>query len=94
VVRRTAGGGQVPIRVDLGRALRDPHERILVQAGDLLIMQETPGEAFSRYFSQSFLNFDIFWQVFRSNAATGILNVAAPDRLPGSAPSLQLTQPN
>jgi hypothetical protein len=94
VVRRTPSGGQVPIRVDLGRALRDPHERILVQAGDVLILQEKPGEAFARYFSQSFLNFDIFWQVFRSRTATGILDVAAPDRLPGRVGTLNLIPPN
>jgi protein involved in polysaccharide export with SLBB domain len=82
VLRKTPGGGQVPIRVDVARALRDPNERILVQAGDVLILQEKPGEAFARYFSQSFLNFDIFWRTFRSSNATGVLDVAAPDRLP------------
>jgi hypothetical protein len=82
VVRCLPGGGQVPIRVDLGRALRDPRERILVQAGDVLILQETPGEAFTRYFSQTFLNFDIFWQVIRSKTAIGAVDIAAPDRLP------------
>jgi protein involved in polysaccharide export with SLBB domain len=82
VLRKIPGGGQVPIRVDIARALRDPNERILVQAGDVLILQEKPGEAFARYFSQSFLNFDIFWQVFRGDHATGVLDVSAPDRLP------------
>ncbi len=94
VVRRTPGGGQVPIRVDLGRALRDPQERILVQAGDVLILQEKPGEAFARYFSQSFLNFDIFWQVFRSRSATGVLDIAAPDRLPGRVGTLNVIPAN
>jgi protein involved in polysaccharide export with SLBB domain len=83
VVRRTPGGGQVPIRVDLGRALRDPHERIFVKADDVLLLQETPDQAFARYFSQTFMNFDVFWKVFRSNTATGVLDVAAPDRIPG-----------
>jgi protein involved in polysaccharide export with SLBB domain len=54
VLRRTADGGQVNIRVDLNKAMRDPRERILVQAGDVLLLQETPDEAFGRYLSQTF----------------------------------------
>jgi protein involved in polysaccharide export with SLBB domain len=58
VVRHTAEGGQVVIRVDLNRALQDPRENILVQRGDVLILQETLGEAFVRYFDTNFrLNF-------------------------------------
>jgi len=94
VLHRTPAGGQLPIRVDLRRALRDPHERILVQPGDVLILQEKPSEAFARYFSQTFLNFDIFWQVFRSKTASGVLDVAAPDRLPGRVGTLNVIPPN
>ena len=83
VLRRTPGGGQVPIVVDLKTAVRDPRERLLVQAGDVLILQEMPGEALARYFTQAFLNFDLFWQVIHTRFATGVLDVAAPDRLPG-----------
>jgi hypothetical protein len=54
VVRRTPGGGQVPIKVDLNRALRDARERIPVRPGDVLILQETPGEAIVRYATQIF----------------------------------------
>lgn len=58
VVRRTADGRQVPIRVDLHRALRDPRENIIIQPSDILILQETRGQALSRYMIQSFrLNF-------------------------------------
>jgi protein involved in polysaccharide export with SLBB domain len=60
ILRRTAGGGQVPIKVDLNRALREPRERILVQPGDVLILQETPGEAFARYFTQNFFINGVF----------------------------------
>jgi protein involved in polysaccharide export with SLBB domain len=69
ILRRTAGGGQVPIRVDLNRALREPRERILVQAGDVLILQETPGEAFARYFTQNFFINGVF-KLF--NGADGV----------------------
>ena len=74
VVRRTPNGGQIPISVDLNRALRDPRERILVQPGDVLILQETAGEAIARYFTN----------VFNFNAASsllptdGIANVSVP----------------
>jgi hypothetical protein len=54
VLRRTPGGGQVPIRVDLNTAMRDTRERIPVRPGDVLILQETPDEAIVRYFTQVF----------------------------------------
>jgi protein involved in polysaccharide export with SLBB domain len=50
ILRKTANGGQIPIRVSLNRALRDPRERVLIQPGDVLILQETLDEAFTRYF--------------------------------------------
>jgi protein involved in polysaccharide export with SLBB domain len=81
VLRRTPSGGQIPIRVDLDRALRDPRERILVQAGDVLILQEKPSEAVARYLTQTVFNFNIVWQAIRGNGVTGVIDVAAPDRL-------------
>jgi hypothetical protein len=54
VLRRTPGGGQVPIKVDLNLAMRDARERIPVRPGDVLVLQETPGEALARYFTQVF----------------------------------------
>jgi protein involved in polysaccharide export with SLBB domain len=51
VLRRTKHNGQVPIAVDLNKALNDPRENIIIQTGDVLIMQETVGEAMTRYFS-------------------------------------------
>jgi hypothetical protein len=41
VVRKLPCGGQVPIRVDLKKALLDESERILVQPGDTLILRYT-----------------------------------------------------
>jgi hypothetical protein len=74
VIRRTPSGGQIPIRVDLNRALTDPRERILVQAGDVLILQETAGEAIARYFTNVF-NFS----VASSNSPTdGIISTSVP----------------
>ena len=51
VLRKTRCNGQLAIKVDLNRAVRDPRENILVQPGDVLVLQETPGEAMTRYFT-------------------------------------------
>ena len=93
VIRRTPRGGQVPILVDINQALRDPRERILVQAGDVLILQEKPEEALTRYFTQTFLNFNLLWEPIHSRFATGVLDVSAPDRLPGRIGTVNITPP-
>jgi protein involved in polysaccharide export with SLBB domain len=49
VLRRTKLYGQVAIKVNLNRALRDPRENILIQPGDMIILQETLGESLTRY---------------------------------------------
>ncbi len=77
VLRRTPGGGQVPIRVDLNRALRDSRERILVQAGDVLVLQETPGEAFARYFKDQF-QFRFIGQIIQGRKTPGTITVTTP----------------
>jgi protein involved in polysaccharide export with SLBB domain len=82
VLRRLPSGGQVPIVVDLGSALRHHEERILVRAGDVLLLQEQPGEALARYVTQTFFNFEVLWEAFHSKFVTGVVDVAAPDRLP------------
>jgi protein involved in polysaccharide export with SLBB domain len=66
VLRKTPNGGQVTIRVDLNEAVRDPRENILVRAGDVLILQESPDEAITRYLTQ----------VFQINLFTRFLNRA------------------
>lgn len=73
VLRKAPNNQQVAIRVDLNEALRDPRENIIVQSGDMLILQETPGEAFARYMTA----------VFRFSAAreignTGAVSVSVP----------------
>src|SRR5262249_41434103 len=62
VLRRTPGGGRLPIRVDLNRALTEPQESLRVQPGDVLILQEKPSEALARYFTHTFFNFSFAWQ--------------------------------
>lgn len=69
VLRQAPNGTQVPIRIDLNEALRDPRENIIVQNGDFLILQETPGEALARYFTRIF-NFSGSSSVNRINGVT------------------------
>jgi hypothetical protein len=88
VVRRTANGGQLPILVDLGLALQDPRERILVRPGDVLILQEKPSEALTRYLTQTFFNFDFVWAPVNTKRATGVVDVSAPDRLGNRLPNV------
>jgi hypothetical protein len=44
IVRKTKGGFQIPIKVNLQSALKNSSERILIQPGDLVILQYRPGE--------------------------------------------------
>lgn len=93
VIRRLPGQTQVPIRVDLNRALVDARERILIQPRDVLVLQETPEEAMARYFTETFLNFDLVWKAVHTPFATGVLDVSAPDRLPSRASIVNFNQP-
>lgn len=44
IIRKLADGGQIPIRVDLNRALTDSSERILIQPEDIVIVRYTIAE--------------------------------------------------
>jgi protein involved in polysaccharide export with SLBB domain len=41
IIRKIAGMGEIPIRVDLNRALTDPSQRILIMPEDVIIVQYT-----------------------------------------------------
>lgn len=60
VLRPTPDGQQVPIRVDLYRALRNPSERILIQPGDYIMLQYTPAEATLAFFERHLLEGALF----------------------------------
>jgi hypothetical protein len=77
VIRKTPERGQVAIRVDLDKALRDPRERILIQPGDLLILQEQPEQALGRYLSQTF-RLSAIYDLFLSSRATGTISGTGP----------------
>jgi protein involved in polysaccharide export with SLBB domain len=65
VVRRLRNGQQIRIRVDLNEAYRDLRENILIQPGDLIVLQERPSEALVRYLTQT-LRLSTSWQVIQS----------------------------
>jgi hypothetical protein len=44
VLRKLPNGQQLPIRVDLNLAMKDPKERIRIMAGDYIMMYYKPGE--------------------------------------------------
>jgi hypothetical protein len=77
VLRRTPDGGQVVIRVNLNRALRDPRERILVQPKDFILLQEQPQEAFARYVT-NVVHLTFFYQLFSTSQASSAATAAIP----------------
>lgn len=77
ILRKKPNGGQVTIRVDLNQAMRDPRENILVQAGDVLLLQETPDESVARYFTSVF-RLSLFTRALDHGDAGAILNGNVP----------------
>jgi protein involved in polysaccharide export with SLBB domain len=82
VLRRTPDGGRIIIRINLNRAMRDPHENILVQPGDVLILQEQPSEALARFFTQTLFNVTMTWQAIHNRFFTGVVDINAPQNVP------------
>jgi hypothetical protein len=77
ILRRTPDGGQVPIRVDLNDAIRDPRHRVIIQAGDVILLQQTPSEALARYFGRAF-NFTATLRAFNRGDAVGTSTLSVP----------------
>ncbi len=77
VLRRTSDGRQLRIRVDLHRALRDPRERILVQPGDILVLQEKPAEAVARYVS-NFFRLNFFFRIIDRGSVNSTATISVP----------------
>jgi protein involved in polysaccharide export with SLBB domain len=69
VVRRLPNNQQILIRVDLNEAFRDLRENIIVQPGDLIVMQERPSESITRYMTQQF-RFTTDWLMITGNRFT------------------------
>lgn len=66
IVREMPPNGQFAIQVDLKRALKDPQERVLIQAGDLLVVTYTPAESVANLILSTF-PFNIGWQILAFN---------------------------
>lgn len=77
VLRRCPGNRQIAIRIDLNRALNDPRERINVHPGDILILQETIGEAFTRYATSSIRN-TFSGMILKSRNPTDTISISSP----------------
>jgi protein involved in polysaccharide export with SLBB domain len=77
VIRKLPGDTQVAIRVDLNQALQDPRENILIGPNDMLILQETPGEAATRYATQVF-SLRFFGTLFERSDAVGTADLIVP----------------
>jgi hypothetical protein len=76
VLRRTSDGSQIPILVNLNLAFRDPRERINIQPGDFIVLQQTYGEALAQYITTNLrLNFLGTFIRERDLLGTGNLNL-------------------
>ena len=77
VLRQLPDSRQIPIRVDLNKAFRDPRERIIIQPGDIIVLQESPGEAIARYLTQTF-RFSTGLEVLRGGSLTQSVSGSNP----------------
>lgn len=77
VLRKTKSGSQLPIRVSVNRALRDPRERILVQPGDVIILQQQIDEALAQYLTTN-LRFNFLGFFIRERDLTGTGSATLP----------------
>ncbi|MFN0199460.1 MAG: polysaccharide biosynthesis/export family protein [Planctomycetaceae bacterium] len=60
ILRQLGNGDQVPIEIDLYEALKNPHERILIQPGDYILLQYTPLEAVGAFIERNLLEGALF----------------------------------
>ncbi len=55
ILRQLPGGQQIPIKVDLYKAIRDPSERVLIQPGDIVMLRYKPLEAVGAFVERNLL---------------------------------------
>jgi protein involved in polysaccharide export with SLBB domain len=60
VLRPLPDGTQLTIQVDLYEAIRNPHERIIIQPGDYILLQYTRGEAVMAFIERHLLEGALF----------------------------------
>jgi protein involved in polysaccharide export with SLBB domain len=71
VLRQLPDGGQIPIKVNLYKAMRDPEERILIQPGDFIILQYTPIEAVGAFIERNLLAGSLIGIATQQNRSSG-----------------------
>jgi hypothetical protein len=59
IMRPLPGNRQIAIEVDLTRAINDPRERILIKAGDTLILRHKPREELLNFSLGAFFTYGI-----------------------------------
>ena len=77
VLRRTKNNGQIPIIIDLNRALNNRSENIILVPGDVVVMQETVGESMTRYIT-SIARLSITYNFLNQKNLLGIGSVTGP----------------
>ena len=60
ILRPTPEGGQIPIKVDLRKALRDPKYRVRILPGDYIVLQYRPHEAVAAFVERNLLAGGLF----------------------------------
>lgn len=55
ILRQLPNGNQIPIKVDLNKALRDPKHRVRIQPGDYVVLQYKPHEAIAAFIERNLL---------------------------------------
>ena len=77
ILRKTAGGGEMRIKVDLNVAFRDIRQRPLIQSGDIIVLQQSPGEALVAYITQV-LKIDTIIHAISSKTVTSDVTTSVP----------------
>ena len=77
VLRKTPNGGQCTIIVDLSCALQNPKQSLLIKPGNVVILQETKGQAIVRYFSQ-IIHLALASNVIQTSTTTGTTAITGP----------------
>jgi hypothetical protein len=77
ILRRTAGGGEIRIKVDLNLAFRDIRLRPLIQSQDIIVLQLSPAEAFVNYLTTA-IKIDTVIHALRTPTVTSDVNSLFP----------------
>lgn len=55
ILRQIPDGGQIPIKVDLNKAIREPQHRVRIMPGDYIILRYKPHEAVAAFIERNLL---------------------------------------